>query len=93
MPVPARPLQGIELRLVRPTAGDAIRECALVSLEAQLQAVEPGAGQRGDSRAVEPDPARDHVRVHAELRRPGDQSFGVVADERVAAGQLQLHHP
>src|SRR5690606_34728298 len=60
-------------------------------LERQLDVVEPRLLQRADALLVQPDAGGDQVHVVAERVRLRDDLLEVVARERLASGETELH--
>ena len=62
------------------------------ALEAQLQMVEPGFGERLDAAFGNADAGGDQIGVDAARRKPGHQLLEVAAQGRLAAGKMHLQH-
>ena len=88
----AGPAGGFELLRVALEAGDAVGEFGFVALEADLDVVEAGIGQRRELFARQQHRRGDEVGVEAEVGGVLDQLDEVLADGRLAAGEMDLEH-
>ena len=70
---------------------DAVRLGRLDVLDGHLDVVEPEPTQALQPLAPERDAARDQVGVQIELARGRDQQLEVVAHQRLAAREVELH--
>ena len=71
-------------------AGDRVAARRVGILQAELDVLEPGRGQRRHACGVEPDPRGDQIAVEPDLGGMADQGFEIAAGERLAAGKMHL---
>ena len=69
------------------SAGDGIRKVAVIRLEADLHAVQPGIAKRASPLRREADRAGDQVGIKPGGAGGGDEIFQVLAGQRLAAGE------
>jgi hypothetical protein len=60
-------------------------------LKGELDVVEAGALQRLQARLIEADPGGDEIDVETELMRSRNDRLHVIAHQRLAAGEPELH--
>jgi hypothetical protein len=85
------PARHLELPREGSQPGDAVGGGGPHVLDGDLHAVQAEVAQAGQARAGEGNAARDEVRVEVPASRRFHQRFEVVADERLAAGEIDLY--
>ena len=86
------PRGDLELVRERRVPGDAIGAPRVGALDAELHVLDAGAAEGLEAIAGEGDAARDEVGVEAGRARAGDELLEIAARERLAAGEVHLHH-